>query len=79
MTISNHKEDSMSKKLEDRSTFVAAILFFALLWALTSADCATGGSCNFANGDLANWIFPKVKAMEEFFSRHLAGRFPFVG
>ncbi len=54
----------MSKKLEDYSTFIVAMFGLVMLYAMTSADCATGGSCAFANGDLANWLFPKLQFME---------------
>jgi hypothetical protein len=69
----------MRKKLEDRSTFIVALCGAMLLYATASADCATGGSCNFANGDFANWLIPKIQMAEHFFFQHLAGRFPFVG
>lgn len=63
----------------DLHSTVAIVTGIALLYAILSANCATGGDCTFANGDLANWLFPKIKAMEEFFYKHLAGRAPFVG
>ncbi len=58
---------------------VAIMIGIAILYASLSANCATGGDCTFANGDLANWLLPKIKAIEELFYKHLAGRFPFVG
>ncbi len=63
----------------DIVTWAIAILGFAIMYTVASANCATGGDCTFANGDLANWLFPKIKAVEKFFYQHLAGRFPFAG
>ncbi len=63
----------MSKRLEDRSTFIVAMIGLAMLYLMTSAECATGGSCNFANGDLANWLFPKVQALEWAFWKIVPG------
>ncbi len=45
-------------------SLLSVIALFTLLLALASADCATGSDCTFANGDLANWLFPKIKFLE---------------
>lgn len=66
----------MSKRLVDRSTFVAAMFFFALLLAMADADCAIDSKstgCNFTNGKVMSILFPRLKAMEEMFQRSFPG------
>lgn len=53
----------------DRRYAVAAIAFgIAITYASLSANCLTGGSCDFANGDLASWLFsiayPALRTVE---------------
>ena len=40
-----------------------AVLVVTLVLLPFSMDCATGGSCALANGDLANWLFPKLQML----------------
>lgn len=39
---------------------VAFLVGVALTYLMKSADCSTGGDCTLANGDLADWLFPKI-------------------
>lgn len=52
---------------------IAALVLITIALVSLSANCATGGSCDFANGDFANWLFPKVKAIELVFWKIFPG------
>jgi hypothetical protein len=52
---------------------IAIMVGIAIVYASLSANCATGGDCTFANGDLANWLLPRLHAMESAFWRSLPG------
>lgn len=55
---------------------VAVLFLFATLWATADANCATDKksfSCNFASGNTANVVFPRLKAIEKAFWRSLPG------
>lgn len=52
---------------EERNVYYttsAIVTGIVLIYVILSADCATGGSCTFANGDLANWLFSKLQSLE---------------
>ena len=55
------------KEAINRYTLATIVVGIAIAYASLSANCATGGSCEFANGDLANWLFLKVKVLESVF------------
>lgn len=58
----------MQQKHSQVSTWhilVCVMIGVAGTYLAKSIDCATGGSCTFTNGDLANWIVPKILLAEK--------------
>lgn len=60
--MSTISKESMVR--QDKESILCALLglgcFLAVVYAILSANCATGGSCDFASGDFANWLFTKL-------------------
>jgi hypothetical protein len=63
----------MTKSMERNLAFAAFVTLLILSYAILSADCATGGSCALANGDLASWFFPKLQTIEGWFWKIVSG------
>lgn len=60
------------------ATIVATILLVGYVYFEFSADCATGGDCTFANGDLfikvATALEPPPSSTEDAFEKIFPGR-----
>jgi len=41
------------------------LLTGVLVYTSLSADCTTGGSCDNANGDIADWLFPYLQKLRD--------------
>ncbi|HCJ45486.1 MAG: hypothetical protein COZ27_03670 [Candidatus Moranbacteria bacterium CG_4_10_14_3_um_filter_41_65] len=52
------KEDLLDRKL----SLIAFFLLLLLVYTMQSTMCIIDASnCTFANGDWANWLFPKIQ------------------
>lgn len=60
-------EETMTKSMERNLTLAAFLMLLIVSYVILSANCATGGSCTFANADLASWFFPKLQSAEKLF------------